>query len=136
MVPFLSLMSWLAWASSWMYEGTRQEHFLLSVLFSVRSHSLGFIVQRFICFESARLLSTEVQGPRLYQSCLLHLCVSLLHLLNGVFPLVDELLCLQLGLLQIFCSCIQSNLFGKQKKKCILVDSDSLWLKDFQPYEQ
>lgn len=66
--------------------------------------------------ESACVLSAEVQGQRLYQRTLLHLSVSLLHLLDCVFPLVDDLLCLQVGLLQVFCSFIQGNLLGRQKK--------------------
>lgn len=46
-----------------------------------------------------------------YQCALLHLSITLLHLLDGVFPLVNELLRLQVGLLQILCGLIQSKLF-------------------------
>lgn len=65
--------------------------------------------------ESACLLSAEEQGHRLYQCTLLHLSVTLLHLLDGVFPLVDELPCLQMSLLQILCSLIQSDLLENHK---------------------
>ena len=67
----------------------------------------------YIC--SAFIVLHVLKGDRLYQSTLLHLSVSLLHLLDGVFPLVDELLCLQVGLLQIFFTFSQSDLLGKQK---------------------
>lgn len=100
MVAFLSLMFWLAWPSCWVDKvdkKTGTQTFLFTGL-------LAFIVQEF-----------HQQGHRLYQRTLLNLSVPLLHLLDGVFPLVDELLCLQEGLLQIFCSFIQSNLLGKQK---------------------
>lgn len=56
----------------------------------------------------------------IYQRTLLHLSVSLLHLLDGVFPLVDELLCFQVGLLQILCSLVQSNLMGEQEKNVVV----------------
>lgn len=88
-----------------------------SVPFSVHSHSVGFYCSEYNMrwFESTCLSSIEVKDHRLYQCTLLHLSVTLLHLLDGVFPLVDELLCLQVGLLQILCSLIQSNLLEKQR---------------------
>lgn len=72
-------------------------------------------VQLASAFISSEVYLHVLKGDKLYQSTLLHLSISLLHLLDSVFPLVDELLCLQMGLLQIFFSFIQSNLLGKQK---------------------
>lgn len=111
MVVFLSLMFWLAWASCWMYERNKTGIQILECAVERVHVLLAFIVQRFISVETA------CQGRIFYQSTLLHLSISLLHLLDGVFPLVDELLCLLVGLLQILCRFVQSNLWGKEKKR-------------------
>lgn len=105
MVAFLSLMFWLAWTSFWMDEWMNKTN--------ACSHSVWLFRSLYT--------SVWVWHNRLYQRTLLHLSVSVLHLLDRVFPLMDELLCLHVGLLQIFCSFIQSNLLRKQKKNIITV---------------
>ena len=55
-------------------------------------------------------LDDSTQGLITYCSCRIHVTVSPLHLTNGAFPLVEELLALLVGMAELFCSLVQLNL--------------------------
>lgn len=102
-VAFLSLMVWFNWATCWNDKGTHQ------------------VLLKCTCqcefTYSWLFLMSFINRSALYQSALLHVFIPLHHLLDSVFPLVDELLGLQMCLLQILCSLIQSDLFRQERKQ-------------------